>query len=833
MKKFFQSLLATLVAFSSLLLMPIPTAVAAADTCTWTGGAIDPYWTTSDNWSGCDASGVPENGDSVIFPASAANKTNTNDIVGLDLVSITFSGEDYEVSGNAIDITPGSFTAISFTAGKNTYSLPTTINSPTAGTSITTSAGFIEFTTLATIAFNFGAGLDMNFNTTNGATLQLGGVLSGATQNVNYSGDVILEGANTNTYTGVGGVNINQIGPSTTTQLTVEDVSGLGAGNPRVNINGQSTISFEANGTYANAIHMESSFGNSPSIQSNGVVTLSGDIRNINADGAIIKPQSSSLTLSGPVTLQDNTTLESSPATTTEISGTVTISTGKGLTVAGQGTPADTSAVFSGLLIGSGQLVIGGGVAVNLAGDSTNFDGNITLNSGSQTLIDQVNSLGTTDGVTIVNDGATLASIGSGITYIESIGLSGIGFDGAGSLINIVASSRFEGSIDLFDGDATIGDYYAGAGNGLELAGNIISSGPSSNLTFTGGSSAQTTVEGTIANTYSGNTIVDNHPGLILAKTTGNAIPGNLIINSGFLNTNVTVEAATGNTDQIANTGDVSINNVGVGIAALNVNNDETIGSLTGNGELKMSPAALLTIGSNNTSTTFTGTIDDGFITKTGTGNLTLNGTAPTPPNISVEGGTLTVLGNYALTPIVVGSGAALKGTGTIYDTVVNGGGTLSVGNSPGCMSFAGLLTLSATSTYTQEIASATPCSGYDVATVTGIATLNNAALNIVPSYTPNVGQVFTILTSESVVGIYNGLPDNSLVTVSGLTFRINYTATTVTLTFISGTLTSDLAPTGQNSNQTALLAFAVLAMALAGLGLEYGTRRRKHNAKV
>jgi hypothetical protein len=152
-------------------------------------------------------------------------------------------------------------------------------------------------------------------------------------------------------------------------------------------------------------------------------------------------------------------------------------------------------------------------------------------------------------------------------------------------------------------------------------------------------------------------------------------------------------------------------------------------------------------------------------------------------------------------------------------------------------MSFAWLLTLTAASTYTQEIASATPCSGYDVATVAGIATLGNATLNIVPSYTPNVGQVFTILTSESVVGTYNGLPDNSLITVSGLTFRINYTATTVTLTFISGTLTPalvpTLAPTGQNSNQTALLAFAVLAMALAGLGLEYGTRRRKHNVKV
>jgi hypothetical protein len=193
----------------------------------------------------------------------------------------------------------------------------------------------------------------------------------------------------------------------------------------------------------------------------------------------------------------------------------------------------------------------------------------------------------------------------------------------------------------------------------------------------------------------------------------------------------------------------------------------------------------------------------------------------------------LIINGAYSFSTVAINSGATLKGTGTVGNTTVAAGGTLSIGNSPGCMSIAGLLTLNAASTYTQEIASATPCSGYDVATVAGSATLGNATINIVPSYTPNVGQVFTILTSEFIVGTYNGLPDNSLITVSGLTFRINYTATDVTLTFISGTLTSDLAPTGQNSNQTALLAFAVLAMALAGLGLEYGTRRRKHNVKV
>src|SRR6187402_2016960 len=46
---------------------------AAADTCTWTG-ATNGNWSTGTNWTGCDNSGVPENGDTLVFPASAANK---------------------------------------------------------------------------------------------------------------------------------------------------------------------------------------------------------------------------------------------------------------------------------------------------------------------------------------------------------------------------------------------------------------------------------------------------------------------------------------------------------------------------------------------------------------------------------------------------------------------------------------------------------------------------------------------------------------------------------------------------------------------------------------
>jgi len=78
MKKFFQSLLATLVAFSSLLLMPVPIAHAAS-TCTWTGGGVDTNWSTPGNWSGCGAT-APSTNDSLVFNNTAANITSNNDL---------------------------------------------------------------------------------------------------------------------------------------------------------------------------------------------------------------------------------------------------------------------------------------------------------------------------------------------------------------------------------------------------------------------------------------------------------------------------------------------------------------------------------------------------------------------------------------------------------------------------------------------------------------------------------------------------------------------------------------------------------------------------------
>lgn len=82
------------------------TAEAAVDTCTWTG-ATNSNMSNGGNWSGCDNGGVPEDGDSLIFP-NVANKTVTNDLPSnTSFANIEFTSGTYTLTGNDIDIPAG------------------------------------------------------------------------------------------------------------------------------------------------------------------------------------------------------------------------------------------------------------------------------------------------------------------------------------------------------------------------------------------------------------------------------------------------------------------------------------------------------------------------------------------------------------------------------------------------------------------------------------------------------------------------------------------------------------------------------------------------------
>src|SRR5262245_16204137 len=68
----------------------------------WNGGtvAVDTNWADQATL----AQVKPQDGDDLLFPLVALNQTNTNDIAGLDLGSITFGGIAYVVGGNAVSL---------------------------------------------------------------------------------------------------------------------------------------------------------------------------------------------------------------------------------------------------------------------------------------------------------------------------------------------------------------------------------------------------------------------------------------------------------------------------------------------------------------------------------------------------------------------------------------------------------------------------------------------------------------------------------------------------------------------------------------------------------
>jgi hypothetical protein len=155
----------------------------------------------------------------------------------------------------------------------------------------------------------------------------------------------------------------------------------------------------------------------------------------------------------------------------------------------------------------------------------------------------------------------------------------------------------------------------------------------------------------------------------------------------------------------------------------------ETIGYVTGDGELSVGGKGAAVVLASNANYTFGGTVSkfsnvpagDSFVVKKGTGTATLTGglnTSYVPgvaPVFGNQEGTLVLNGTFTEAGTQVLSGATLKGTGIVGNTSVNTGGTVSVGNSPGCMTFSSL-TLTSGSTWQQEIAGSTACSGYDQA---------------------------------------------------------------------------------------------------------------------
>jgi len=161
-----------------------------------------------------------------------------------------------------------------------------------------------------------------------------------------------------------------------------------------------------------------------------------------------------------------------------------------------------------------------------------------------------------------------------------------------------------------------------------------------------------------------------------------------------------------------------------------------------------------------------------GSLTKTGAGTLTLTGTSTISGQASIQAGTLNVAQQLSTGGLFVRSGGTLAGSGTLIGNVtVESGGTLAPGNSPGTLSVAGNVTFSAGSTFAAEIDGATysaagGAGSYDRLVVSGTATLGGTVSPILRAitapannnYTPNIGDAFTVITANNVVGNFSSV---------------------------------------------------------------------------
>ncbi len=100
---------------------------------------------------------------------------------------------------------------------------------------------------------------------------------------------------------------------------------------------------------------------------------------------------------------------------------------------------------------------------------------------------------------------------------------------------------------------------------------------------------------------------------------------------------------------------------------------------------------------------------------------------------------------------------------------------TFAPGNSPGCVTIMGNMTLNALDVLAMEANSTTVCTGYDQFTVNGTVTLGGATLTLALGYTPLLGDTYTLISNDLADAVVGQFAQGGFITVGAHTFAINY----------------------------------------------------------
>ncbi|MEQ9105918.1 MAG: MBG domain-containing protein, partial [Limnobacter sp.] len=546
-------------------------------------------------------------------------------------------------------------------SGNNTYTGSTTVGSGTLIAGSTTALG-------SNSAVTSDGTLDLN-----GFDISIGSLAGTGTVTNSTTGTTTLTTGGNNlarTFSGVlqDGSGVTQLAKTgTSTQAlsgtnTYTGTTTVDSG--RLQISGAGSL---GSGSYAGGIALGA--GTTFQYSSSAAQRLTGVI---SGAGSLVKDTSTSTLTLG---------IENIPLTNTYSGGT-TLSAGtihmtpQNDSLLGTGTVTldggtlrfDRVALTNNIINNGATLYLENGFGSSLAGNITN---NALLNVVVQFTRQNITGVISGSGglaVTSLN-GGSLALSGAN-TYTGSTSVdSGTLIAGSTTALGSNSAVTANGTLDLNGFDISIGS--------LVGSGTVSNSTATTTTLATGGNNTSTTFSGVIQN-GSGTTLFTKTGTGTQTLSGTNTYTGTTTVSAGTLRAGSST--AFGSNSAVTANGTLDLNGF-----------DISIGSLAGSGAVSNSTATTktLTTGGNNTSTTFSGVIQNGSgitrFTKTGTGTQTLSGTNTYTGATTVSAGALTLEGAWSvgtgMADVAVAAGSVLSGSGTLTagQLSVGGLGTVSL----------------------------------------------------------------------------------------------------------------------------------------------------------